>query len=53
MISDQSLFNSSPKMISKLLANRLQPMALQVVHENQYGFIKGNIIQDCLDWGFE
>jgi hypothetical protein len=29
-----SLLNSSPKMISKLLASRLQPVALQVVHEN-------------------
>jgi hypothetical protein len=48
-----SLLNSSPKMISKLLASRLQPVALQVVHENQYGFIKGKTIQDCLGWAFE
>jgi hypothetical protein len=40
-------------MISKLLANRLQSVALKVVHENQYGFIKGKTIQDCLGWAFE
>lgn len=25
----------------------------KVVHENQYGFIKGKTIQDCLGWAFE
>jgi hypothetical protein len=40
-------------MISKLLANRLQSVALKVVHENQYGFIKGKTIQDYLGWAFE
>jgi hypothetical protein len=48
-----SLLNSSIKIISKLLANRLQSIALKVVHENQYGFIKGRTIQDCLGWAFE
>jgi hypothetical protein len=48
-----SLLNSSIKMISKLLANRLQSVALNVVHENQYGFIKRKTIQDCLGWAFE
>jgi hypothetical protein len=43
-----SLLNSSIKMISKLLANRLQSVALNVVHENQCGFIKGKTIQDYL-----
>jgi hypothetical protein len=47
-----SLVNTSPKIITKLLANRLQPFALQVVHENQYGFIKGRTIQDWLGWAF-
>jgi hypothetical protein len=48
-----SLLNSSLKVLTKLLANRLQSHALQVVHENQYGFIKGRTIQDCLGWAFE
>lgn len=39
-----SLLNSSPKIFSKLLAYRLQTVALQIVHENQYGFIKGRTI---------
>lgn len=26
---------------------------MQVIHENQYGFIKGKTIQDCLGWAFE
>lgn len=43
-----SLLNSSMKIITKLHANRLQNHALQVVHENQYGFIKRKTIQDCL-----
>jgi hypothetical protein len=28
-------------------------VAIQVVHENQYGFVKGKTIQDCLGWAFE
>jgi hypothetical protein len=43
-----SLLNSSFKLLTKILANRLQRVALQVIHENQYGFIKGKTIQDCL-----
>lgn len=48
-----SLLNSSFKIISKLLANRLQGKALKIMHANQYGFIKGRTIQDCLGWAFE
>jgi hypothetical protein len=48
-----SLLNSSLKVISKLLANRLQKKALYIVHENQYGFIRGRTIPDCLGWAFE
>lgn len=48
-----SLLNSSMKIITKLLSNRLQKYAIQVVHENQYGFVKGKTIQDCLGWAFE
>jgi retron-type reverse transcriptase len=28
-------------------------VALQVINENQYGFIKGKTIHDCLGWAFE
>jgi retron-type reverse transcriptase len=48
-----SLINSVPKMVANILANRLQKVATQVVHENQYGFVKGKTIQDCLGWAFE
>jgi len=40
-----SLLNTSIKIITKLLSNRLQKI-MQVVHQNQYGFIKGRTIQD-------
>jgi hypothetical protein len=48
-----SLNNSVPKLVAKILANRLQKVATQVVHENQYGFVKGKTIQDCLGWAFK
>lgn len=48
-----SLLKSSPKLVSKLLANRLQKVATDIVHANQYGFIKGKTIQDYLGWAFE
>lgn len=48
-----SLLNSSVKILTKLLANRLQPVITNVVHKNQYGFIKARSIQDCLAWSFE
>jgi retron-type reverse transcriptase len=47
------LLNSSMKIITKILSNRLQRKALKVVHENQYGFIKGRTIKDCLGRAFE
>lgn len=47
-----SLLNCSLKFLTKLLANRLQRVILDVVHTNQYGFIKGRTIQDCLAWAF-
>jgi hypothetical protein len=43
-----SLLNSSVKIITKLLANRLQPLITKLIHQNQYGFIKSRSIQDCL-----
>jgi hypothetical protein len=41
------------KILTKLLANRLQKIVLKIVHKNQYGFLKGRTIQDCLAWAFE
>lgn len=43
----------SLKFLTKLMADRLQGVIKKVVHENQYGFIKGRTIQDCLAWSFE
>jgi hypothetical protein len=48
-----SLPNSSIKLLTKLLANRLQHFITRIIHENQYGFIKSRAIQDCLAWSFE
>jgi retron-type reverse transcriptase len=48
-----SLLNSSLKLLTKVLANRFQSVILSVVHENEYGFIKGRSIQDCLAWAFQ
>jgi hypothetical protein len=48
-----SLLNCTLKLLTKLLANRLQTVIMQLIHENQYGFIKSRTIQDCLAWSFE
>jgi hypothetical protein len=48
-----SFLNSSAKLITKLLADRLQQVIMNLIHENQYGFIKSRSIQDCLAWIFE
>ena len=40
-------------MITKLLADWLQTSILDLVHRNQYGFIKGRTIQDCLAWEYQ
>jgi hypothetical protein len=48
-----SLLNSSIKMITKILANRLLGVIMRMIHPNQYGFIKTRSIQDCLAWSFE
>jgi hypothetical protein len=47
-----SLLNSSVKLLTKLLANRLQKAILRAIHQNQYGFLKSRSIQDCLAWSF-
>lgn len=48
-----SLLNISIKIITKLLANRLQKYIVDIIHRNQYGFIKSRTIQNCLAWAYE
>ena len=48
-----SLMNCCVKMITKLLAEKLQKVILKIIHKYQYGFIKHRTIQDCLAWSFE
>jgi hypothetical protein len=48
-----SLINCVVKIITKLLGDRPQKVIVSLVHQNQYGFIKTRIIQDCLAWVFE
>ena len=48
-----SLLNCSMKLLTKLLANRLQKIITNLIHKNQYGFIKSRTIQDCLAWTLE
>jgi hypothetical protein len=48
-----SLINCVVKITTKKMGERLQSVIIPMVHQNQYGFIKSRIIQDCLDWAFE
>jgi hypothetical protein len=48
-----SLLNLCLKLITKLLANQLQERILELVHINQYGFLKSRTIQDCVGWAYE
>ena len=48
-----SLLNCSFKILTMLLANRLQRIILKMVHANQYGFLNNISIQDCLAWAYE
>jgi hypothetical protein len=48
-----SLLNICLKLITKLLADRLQNRILELVHVNQYGFLKTRNIQDCVGWAYE
>ena len=47
-----SLMNITLKVITKILADRLQTVILKIVHRNQYGFIRSRTIQDCLAWSY-
>ena len=48
-----SLLNYSINLLTKILAERLQRVILEILHKNQYGFIKTRTIQDCIAWCFE
>jgi hypothetical protein len=48
-----SLTNSCLKFLSKMVADKLQLKIRDCIHRNQYGFIKGKSIHDCLAWSFE
>jgi hypothetical protein len=48
-----SLLNSSIKLITKILVNRLQAVIFQLIHQTKYGFIKNRTMQYCLAWSFE
>ena len=48
-----SLLNMDIKLLTKLLADRLQLVILKLLHANQYGFIHSRTIQDFLAWSFE
>ena len=41
------------QILTKLLANTLQVVILQLVYTNQYGFIKQRSIHDYESWNFE
>lgn len=47
------LLNTSMKIVTKILANRLQKVIPKIIHKNQYGLIKNRTIQDCLAWTLE
>jgi hypothetical protein len=47
------LLNNSVKLITKLLANRLQLVLQSLIHKNQYGFVKNRTIQECIAWTLE
>jgi hypothetical protein len=48
-----SLVTMALKVMTKLIANRVQEVIISLIHSNQYGFIKSRTIQDCLAWAFE
>lgn len=48
-----SLLNSILKLLTKLMATRLQKKLVPLIHKNQYGFIKTRSIQDWIAWAYE
>lgn len=43
-----SLLNNNIKVLTKLLTNRQQKFITKLIHKNQYGFMKGSTIHDCV-----
>jgi hypothetical protein len=43
-----SLLNNNIKVRTKLLTNRQQKFITKLIHKNQYGFMKGRTIHDCV-----
>ena len=48
-----SLMNISLKLLTKILADKLQMVIIRLIQRNQYGFIKTITIHDYLAWSFE
>jgi hypothetical protein len=48
-----SLTNVCLKLLTKLVANRLQGKILSFLHKNQYGFLRSRSIRNCIAWAFE
>ena len=48
-----SLTNVCLKFLTKLVANMLQNRILECLNKNQYGFLRGRTIQDCIAWTLE
>jgi hypothetical protein len=48
-----SLVSMALKILTKLIANRVQDIIIPLIHSNQYGFIKSRTIQDVIAWAFE
>lgn len=48
-----SLLDILIKLITKLLANRVQPVIQRIIQKNRYGFIKNRSIQDCFVLSYE
>ena len=53
IIGPISLLDGPIKILTKLLANKVQSCIMSLIHQNQYGFIKNKTIQACLSWAFQ
>jgi len=48
-----AIVNFKFKIISKILANRLAIVAARIISPNQYGFVQGRQIHDCIGIAFK